>query len=113
MGPNENYWDVAGAEGVPGFGDLDPNFDIKRLVSEVFGEPAPEGDQAESANTAQIPERSAPLAARAADDVAESQHAMPTEDSVLGRTENAPQNQRLPSDRSQKTARRHGGAIPE
>jgi Protein of unknown function (DUF3306) len=111
MGPNENYWDVAGPEGVPGFGDLDPNLDIKRLVSEVFGEPAPERDQAASASSAQIPEQSAPLAAHAADDVAEPQHARPTEPD---RPENAaPQNQPPRSDLPRKTARRHGGAIPE
>jgi hypothetical protein len=111
MGPNENYWDVAGPEGVPGFGDLDPNLDIKRLVSEVFGEPAPVEDQAASASPAQIPQRSAALSAHS-DDVAASQHAMPTDEGV--RTENAaPQNQPPRSDLPQKTARRHGGAIPE
>jgi uncharacterized protein DUF3306 len=109
IGPNENYWDVAGPEGVPGFGDLDPNLDIKRLVSEVFGEP--EKDQAASSGPAQIPEPSAPLAAHAADHVAEPQHARATEPH---RPENAaPQNQPPRSDLSQKTARRHGGAIPE
>jgi Protein of unknown function (DUF3306) len=114
VGPNENYWDVAGPEGVPGFGDLDPNLDIKRLVSEVFGEPAPEGGQAESSSPAQVPERSAALSVRSADNIAESKHAMPTEDGVLSRTENAaPQNQSPPSSLPQKTARRHGGAVPE
>ncbi|MGB8893838.1 MAG: DUF3306 domain-containing protein [Pseudolabrys sp.] len=114
MGPNENYWDVAGLEGVPGFGDLDPNLDIKRLVSEVFGEPATEGDKAESASPAQTPERSAPLAARAAGDVAESQHARPTDDRLPHTTENAaPQNQPSTSSLPQKVARRHGGAMPE
>jgi hypothetical protein len=103
IGPNENYWDVAGPEGVPGFGDLDPNLDIKRLVSEVFGEPAPEEDQAKSASPAQT-----------ADDVTQSQHAMPTDGSVLRRAENAaPQNQPSTSSPPQKSARRHGGAIPE
>jgi uncharacterized protein DUF3306 len=107
IGPNENYWDVAGPEGVPGFGDLDPNLDIKRLVSEVFSEPAPEGDQAESANTAQFPERSAPLSAQ-------SQHAQPSDDRLLHTIENAaPQNQSSTPSLPQKPARRHGGAIPE
>jgi hypothetical protein len=114
IGPNENYWDVAGSGGVPGFGDLDPNLDIKRLVSEVFGEPAAEGGQAESSSPAQVPERSAALSVRSADNIAESKHAMPTDGSVLRRTENAaPQNQSPPSSLPQKTARRHGGAIPE
>ena len=38
VGINENYWDAAGPDGVPGFGALDPGFDVKRMVSELFGE---------------------------------------------------------------------------
>src|SRR5262249_42936380 len=34
IGPNENYWDAAGPEGIPGFGDLDPTLDLKRMVAE-------------------------------------------------------------------------------
>jgi hypothetical protein len=114
IGPNENYWDVAGPERAPGFGDLDPSLDINRLVSEVFGEPAPEEGQARSASPAQVPERSAVLLTRSADDVTKSEHAMPTDGSVLRRTENAaPQNQPSTSSPPQKSARRHGGAIPE
>jgi hypothetical protein len=83
-------------------------------VSEVFGEPATEGDKAESASPAQIPERSAPLAARAASDVAESQHVQSGDDKLPHTTENvAPQNQPSTSSLPQKIARRHGGAIPE
>ena len=38
VGLTENYWDGVGPEGVPGFGDLDPNLDVRRLVAELFGE---------------------------------------------------------------------------
>ena len=38
IGPHENYWDAAGPDGIPGFGDLDPNLDVRRMVSELFGE---------------------------------------------------------------------------
>ena len=38
IGPNENFWEGAGSGGVPGFGELDPNLDVKKLVAEVFGE---------------------------------------------------------------------------
>jgi uncharacterized protein DUF3306 len=114
VGPNENYWDVAGPEGVPGFGDLDPNLDIKRLISEVFGEPASEGGQAKSASPTQIAERSAALSARAADNIAESQHAQPSDDRLLHTIENAaPQNQSSTLSLPQKPARRHGSAMPE
>ena len=43
MGLTENYWDAAGPDGIPGFGDLDPNLDVRRMVSELFGE-APRQD---------------------------------------------------------------------
>jgi len=42
VGLNENYWDAAGPEGVPGFGALDPNLDVKKLAAQVFGESEPE-----------------------------------------------------------------------
>ena len=52
VGLNENYWDAAGPDGIPGFGDLDPNLDVRRMVSELFGEtprqdaqPEPEADR--------------------------------------------------------------------
>jgi len=38
VGINENYWDAAGPGGIPGFGPLDPGFDVERVVSELFGE---------------------------------------------------------------------------
>ena len=43
VGLNENFWDAAGPDGIPGFGDLDPNLDVRRMVSELFGE-APRQD---------------------------------------------------------------------
>lgn len=54
MGPTENYWDAAGPDGmIPGFGELDPGLDVKRMVAELFGEtpqdrPQPEPDESTS-----------------------------------------------------------------
>src|SRR5262249_56916935 len=48
-GPNENFWDVAGPDGVAGFGDLNPNLDLKRMVSELFGKNASEKAGTDSA----------------------------------------------------------------
>ena len=49
VGLNENYWnDVAGAAAAPGFGDLDPGVDVKRMVSELFGDSTPEQAETEA-----------------------------------------------------------------
>ncbi len=45
VGLNENFWDAAGPDGIPGFGDLDPNLDVRRMVSELFGETARQDTQ--------------------------------------------------------------------
>ena len=57
VGLNENFWDAAGPDGIPGFGDLDPNLDVRRMVSELFGEtprqdtqPEPEADRVADAS---------------------------------------------------------------
>src|SRR5262245_60328231 len=56
VGLNENYWnDVAGAAAAPGFGDLDPGIDVKRMVSELFGDSTPEKAESESERTSVTP----------------------------------------------------------
>src|SRR6476619_3572714 len=56
VGLNENYWnDVAGAAAAPGFGDLDPGIDVKRMVSELFGDSAPEKAESGSEPTSVTP----------------------------------------------------------
>jgi Protein of unknown function (DUF3306) len=119
MGPTENYWDVAGPEGVPGFGDLDPNLDIKRLVSEVFGEPALEGDGRELSGSVQKSEPSATssheaIHSRIDRDDAVQQAAVTTGPDLLHGTENAAaQNSPAQSPPEQKPSRRHGRAMPQ
>lgn len=112
MGPTENYWDTAGPDGVPGFGPLDPGLDVKRMVAELFGETAPERTKPE---TPASPVVSAPLPEigearadnRPAPDVDEEYRAP-------HRPENgAAQNQPDKSQPARKTARRHGGAMPQ
>jgi len=55
MGPTENFWDAAGPDGIPGFGELDPGLDVKRMVSELFGETAPDKPEAEQHDSATAP----------------------------------------------------------
>ena len=120
MGPTENFWDAPGPDGtIPGFGELDPGLDVKRMVSELFGETPP--DKAE-------PEQRAPAAAPA-----QSSENLETPDG-RGKTEahvpqqSAPQQtdngasqkkateiveQTAEEKPMQKMTRRHGGAMPE
>ena len=120
MGPTENYWDAAGPDGIPGFGDLDPGLDVKRMVSELFGETAPGSGQAESHVPPNAPERSVEISDERDDcssegyddrDKAVTSEAQQT---VPHRTENAAtQKQSTQSQPIQKISRRHGGAMPE
>jgi len=104
IGPNENYWDAAGPEGIPGFGDLDPNLDVKRLISELFGEAPAEKPEAETPKLADV------------SDARETDNKIPTEKTadVSHRTENAATQKESEQTQSPKRiTRRHGGAIPQ
>jgi len=107
VGPNENFWDAAGPDGIPGFGDLDPNLDVKRLVSELFGETPAENPQAETPTA--IPS-------------AEISDARPTDDKAASEPETDPsrhienaamQKEAAPAQGPKRVARRHGGAMPQ
>ena len=125
IGPNENFWEGAGPDGVPGFGDLDPNLDIKKLVAEVFGEAEPEPEEAHTAvpSSALTPEQPAQLEnarAATADSAigesvpAEAQHLeTPDGNSLLQRDENVATQHGDSHETSMVTnTRRHGGALP-
>jgi len=105
IGPNENYWDAAGPEGIPGFGDLDPNLDVKRLVSELFGEvPAEKPQEPAASPSAEISDTRE----------TEDKPASEPETSLSHRTENAATQKEPTSAQSAKrVARRHGGAMPQ
>ena len=116
MGPTENYWDGVGPEGVPGFGPLDPKLDIKRMVSELFGETTPESAERDSAAP---PSVSASSAESSRGEGERDEDQKPTRASVTGddlsyRAENgAVQKSSPPTQAEQKIVRRHGGAMPE
>lgn len=111
MGPTENYWDAAGPDGVPGFGDLDPGLDVKRLVSELFGETPHKSAEAvlpDSSGT------SAPRDKNFDNLTPNKQTALPSGDDVSHRIENgATQNNPGEPQPAKKLARRHGGALPK
>jgi len=104
MGPNENFWDAAGPDGIPGFGDLDPNLDVKRMVWELFGEIEPAKTKPE---TAEFTGASGPSA-----EISETPS--PSDDRPSQHIENAaPQQQLSEPAPAKKITRRHGGAMPE
>jgi hypothetical protein len=112
MGLTENFWDAAGPDGVPGFGELDPSLDVKRMVSELFGETAPregEPEQHESANSpAQFAENPG-----ASDAPRKMEDLPPPPQSAPQQTDNGAMQKQEDEPPVQKMTRRHGGAMPE
>jgi len=113
VGLNENFWDAAGPDGIPGFGALDPNLDVRRMVSELFGEtprqdtqPEPEADRV--ADSSVQPTDNSPDAADP------PQATSPPAENLPQRNENvAAQIEPSESEPEKKISRRHGGAMPK
>jgi Protein of unknown function (DUF3306) len=122
---NENYWDAAGPDGIPGFGDVNPNLDVKRMVSELFGE-IPREDTSSKSDEGRVvdsPTAPAPNQAEAATLVQpesalvenippRSENAAPQTE-VAAQAEAAEQSDLKKPVPEKKIARRHGGAIPQ
>jgi hypothetical protein len=105
IGPNENFWEVAGPSGVPGFGDLDPTLDIKKLVAEIFGETEQKPEP--------VIEQSAPVVSQSAKAEPQQQVTENT-NSLLQRDENVASHSGAPREKSTVAkTRRHGGAMPQ
>ncbi|HET8974914.1 MAG TPA: DUF3306 domain-containing protein [Pseudolabrys sp.] len=113
MGPTENYWDAAGPDGIPGFGDLDPNLDVRRMVSELFGE-TPHQDTPPESETDRVANSPAPPIQNRAE-VTEVPQVSPTSpENVPQRDENAAVQTESPEAAPEKKiSRRHGGAMPQ
>ena len=120
IGPNENFWEGAGPGGVPGFGELGPEVDVKKLVAEVFGEAEQEPRAAtelvsptEQSTRADISSSAAPAASEVAQGKSQPSAAQDT-DPLLQRDENvASHHDELPQEVVASRPRRHGGAMPE
>ena len=113
VGLNENYWNnVAGAAAAPGFGDLDPGIDVKRMVSELFGDSAPEKAESESERTSVNPAAiSEEVGGTGAEKLATEQ---PVGSASGKSTEVAAVHNEVSQGRAERSAiRRHGGALPE
>jgi Protein of unknown function (DUF3306) len=113
VGLNENYWsDVTGPAGVAGFGDLGPGVDVKRMVSELFGEsPSPKAEH--------DPSNASGASAAASRPTSEAKPAsMPEPNTTEGgrsdvtkvaASQNDPADDRV----EHRAARRHGSALSE
>jgi len=125
VGLNENYWDAAGLDGIPGFGDLDPNFDIKRMVSELFGETSREGASSKSDEGRVVDSLMAPVSNQAeattlvqsesapVDNIPQRNENAAAQKEVAGRAEMTEQADLTKPVPEKKFARRHGGAMPQ
>jgi hypothetical protein len=125
VGLNENYWDAAGADGIPGFGDLDPNLDVKRMVSELFGE-VPREDTSSESDADRVVGSSTTPTPNEADTVNPPQLDAASNQELLQRNENAALQTEVAEQAEtteqadptkpvpeKKFARRHGGAMPQ
>ena len=118
VGLNENFWDAAGPDGIPGFGELDPGLDVKRMVSELFGETTPDQPQPEERDSATVsaqsdenletPEDRGKMAA-----LTPRQSAPQQVDNGATQKKAAQAVQATQEPPMQKMTRRHGGAMPE
>jgi hypothetical protein len=112
MGPTENYWDAAGPDGIPGFGDLDPNLDVRRMVSELFGE-TPRQETPTESETDRADSPALPIQNRAEATEVPQGSPTPPED-IPQRDENAAAQTEPPEAAPEKKiSRRHGGAMPQ
>ena len=118
MGLTENYWDAAGPDGVPGFGDLDPDFDVKRMVSELFGDRPGEDREVKTQGVQPVSPASSGETVQTEPEAEqrgqEKPSTPPAQDSMSHRSENVALQQRRDESQSpQKFIRRHGGAMPQ
>lgn len=120
IGPNENFWEGAGPGGVPGFGELDPNLDVKKLVAEVFGEAEQEPRGATELMSPTEPSTRADVSCSAVPAASESEQSEPRPsaaqdaDPLLQRDENVASHHQDPQQEAAASRpRRRGGAMPE
>lgn len=118
VGLNENFWDAAGPDGIRGFGELDPGLDVKRMVSELFGETTPDKPEPEQRESATKPAQSGENLETPDDhgktaDPVSLQSAPQQSDNGAPQKKAAQVAQAMQEQPMQKMTRRHGGATPE
>jgi hypothetical protein len=113
MGPTENYWDAPGPDGIPGFGDLDPDLDVRRMVSELFRE-TPHQDTPPESEPERVADSPTPPVQNRAEVTEAPQVSPASPGNVPQRDENAAVQTESPKAAPEKKiSRRHGGAMPQ
>jgi hypothetical protein len=133
VGLQENDWDFTKPDSIPGFGDIAPGYDVKKVVAQLFGgEEAPHEivpqatPPAHSESTAESQLSTEPTGTLAPPIGSEQRREETTEQARgapsasakehIVRRENVTASQYLPSQeepKHPKPARKHGGALPE
>jgi hypothetical protein len=127
IGPAEYAWDFTDPKAMPGFGDLGPDVDVKKLVAEVFRGMAPEGESPadspapapSSAQPARLSDKSdtvadIPAAKEPATAQSERFVAAPESNELVQHGRNiATQQDDTKVESPDMKIRRHGGAMPE
>lgn len=119
-GLQENDWNFNDPNGIPGFGELDPSFDVKKMLRDLFGEtPRAEEANTELPQPTEQPPSPQQQSITAAADIASvpvSEPAAPAENqSMVQREENiASQNDDEQMNEAQiKRRRSQGRALPQ
>jgi len=60
VGLQENDWDFTNPNGVPGFGEISPDYDVKKLLAQIFGEPDKETDRVPATQQPVVPVETQP-----------------------------------------------------
>jgi hypothetical protein len=136
VGLQENDWDFTNPAAVPGFGDMPPGFDVKKMIAEIFGEadrteqtalaeseqPSPMEPQATAATPESPPARTAAAAAPHPEIETDVQPVrLPATDAarepssiVQSNNDIATQQDASETTSTRQTHRRHhGGALPQ
>lgn len=120
----ENDWDFNDPDAILGFGKLDADFDVRKLVAQVFGERTPE--EAATAETSPVTDEQPARASQLSEDAAAPStpvepaaagtnqvESCDLEQDLLRRKENSASQQDKPAYSSdQYKPRHHGGALP-
>jgi hypothetical protein len=124
-GLQENDWNFNDPNGIPGFGPLSPDIDVKRMAAALFGgspkaEPADQSGRADPQtaaakdNSAGDSERGATMSARESLGDGPAREISPGQDISRREEDIAAQNKRQESDSApQKPRRSRGGALPQ